>query len=89
MLAFLLFAGALHVDLGPLRSRAVPVIVLATFGTAASTLMVGVAVWQAAALLGQPMGLAWAMVFGALISPTDPVAVLHTQEHQCAAPPQG
>ena len=76
MLAFLLFAGALHVDLGRLRSRAVPVIVLATFGTAISTLIVGVAVWQAAALLGQPLTLAWAMVFGALISPTDPVAVL-------------
>ena len=78
MLAFLLFAGALHVDLGRLRSRAVPVIVLATFGTAVSTLIVGVAVWQAAALLGQPLTLAWAMVFGALISPTDPVAVLST-----------
>ena len=68
MLAFLLFAGALHVDLGRLRSRVVPVIVLATFGTAISTLIVGVAVWQAAALLGLPLPLAWAMVFGALIS---------------------
>lgn len=75
--AFLLFAGALHVELGRLRSRAVPVIVLATFGTAVSTLIVGVAVWQAAALLGQPLTLAWAMVFGALISPTDPVADIH------------
>lgn len=78
MLAFLLFAGALHVDLGRLRSRAVPVTVLATFGTAISTLIVGGVFWQAAALLGQPMTLAWAMVFGALISPTDPVAVLST-----------
>ena len=76
MLAFLLFAGALHVDLERLRSRAVPVIVLATFGTAVSTVIVGVATWQAAALLGQPLPLAWAMAFGALISPTDPVAVL-------------
>ena len=74
-------------DLGRLRSRAVPVIVLATFGTAVSTLIVGVAVWQAAALLGQPMTLAWAMVFGALISPTDPVAVLSTLKNINVPPP--
>lgn len=78
MLAFLLFAGALHVDLVRLRSRAIPVIVLASFGTAVSTLIVGAAIWRASALLGQPLTLAWAMVFGALISPTDPVAVLST-----------
>lgn len=78
MLAFLLFAGALHVDLGRLRSRAIPVIILATFGTALSTVIVGVAVWQVAPLLGQSLSLSWALVFGALISPTDPVAVMST-----------
>ncbi len=78
MLAFLLFAGALHVDLGRLRSRAIPVIVLATFGTALSTLIVGLAVWQVAPLLSLPLSLPWALVFGALISPTDPVAVMST-----------
>jgi CPA1 family monovalent cation:H+ antiporter len=78
MLAFLLFAGALHVDLGKLRTRAVPVAVLATFGTLASTFIVGIGVWLVAKLLGLPLSLAWALVLGALISPTDPVAVLAT-----------
>ncbi len=78
MLAFLLFAGALHVDLRRLFSRAVPVIALATFGTIASTFVVGILFWKAAELLGQPLSLPWALVFGALISPTDPVAVMST-----------
>jgi CPA1 family monovalent cation:H+ antiporter len=78
MLAFLLFAGALHVDFRKLVSRAVPVIVLATFATIASTFIVGVLFWQAASLLGAPLPLSWALVFGALISPTDPVAVMST-----------
>ncbi|WAC27016.1 cation:proton antiporter [Ancylobacter sp. SL191] len=78
MLAFLLFAGALHVDLKSLASRALPVIVLATFATVASTFIVGFLMWQAARLLGQPLSLPWALVFGALISPTDPVAVMST-----------
>jgi CPA1 family monovalent cation:H+ antiporter len=78
MLAFLLFAGALHVDLGKLRSRAVPVALLATLGTVISTALVGAGVWALAGLLEHPMPLSWALVFGALISPTDPVAVLST-----------
>lgn len=78
MLAFLLFAGALHVNLGTLISRAVPVIVLATFATIASTFIVGFLFWQAAGMLGQSLPLSWALVFGALISPTDPVAVMAT-----------
>ncbi|MCX5516753.1 sodium:proton antiporter [Kaistia algarum] len=78
MLAFLLFAGALHVDLKTLASRAVPVIILATFATVVSTFIVGFLMWQAARLFGQPLTLPWALVFGALISPTDPVAVMST-----------
>jgi monovalent cation:H+ antiporter, CPA1 family len=78
MLAFLLFAGALHVDLAKLRARAVPVAILATFGTIISTFIVGVGFWLAAKALGQSFSLAWSMVFGALISPTDPVAVFAT-----------
>jgi CPA1 family monovalent cation:H+ antiporter len=78
MLAFLLFAGALHIDVGRLRSRALPIVVLATFGTIASTLIVGVSFWAIAKLFDQPLSLAWALVFGALISPTDPVAVMST-----------
>ncbi|UHS59873.1 cation:proton antiporter [Agrobacterium vaccinii] len=78
MLAFLLFAGSLHVDLGKLRERALPVGILATFGTIMSTIIVGCGFWFVAGLFGQPISLAWSLVFGALISPTDPVAVLST-----------
>jgi CPA1 family monovalent cation:H+ antiporter len=76
MLGFLLFAGALHVDLGKLRSRAVQVAILAFFGTLISTGIVGAGFYLIALLVGHPMTLPWALVFGALISPTDPVAVL-------------
>ena len=76
MLAFLLFAGAMQVDLGELRRRLPAVMSLATFGVLASTLIVGTGVWATARALGLPVNLGWAMVFGALISPTDPVAVL-------------
>jgi CPA1 family monovalent cation:H+ antiporter len=78
LLGFLLFAGALHVDLSELRRRALSVWTLATVGVAASTVIVGVAVWLAAGRLGFAISLPWALVFGALISPTDPVAVLAT-----------
>lgn len=78
MLAFLLFAGALHVDLKELRGRAWPVALMATFGVLISTAVIGVGIWLASAPLGWPVPFAWALVFGALISPTDPVAVLAT-----------
>jgi CPA1 family monovalent cation:H+ antiporter len=76
MLAFLLFAGALNVDFDALRSRAGPVALMAIVGTLISTAVVGLLFWGAAGLLGAPLSLPWALVFGALISPTDPVAVL-------------
>jgi CPA1 family monovalent cation:H+ antiporter len=78
MLGFLLFAGALHVDLDKLRSRAMPVAILAFFGTLISTAVVGAGFYWVAILIGHPMSLSWALVFGALISPTDPVAVMST-----------
>lgn len=78
LLGFLLFAGAMQVDVSELRRRSLSVWTLATVGVAASTLIVGVGVWLAASWLGSPLALAWALVFGALISPTDPVAVLAT-----------
>ena len=78
MLAFLLFAGALHVDLDTLRSRAIPVFILAVLGTSISTVLVGLIFWFICGLVNLPVSLAWAFVFGALISPTDPVAVLST-----------
>ena len=77
MLAFLLFAGALHVDFSLLKNVRWPVGVLATIGVLISTALVGVSNLVAAArALGVDLPLAWALVFGALISPTDPVAVL-------------
>jgi len=78
MLAFLLFAGAMHVDLGELKRRRLLVWSLATGGVAISTALVGGGIWAAARLLGVDLPLIWALVFGALISPTDPVAVLST-----------
>ena len=75
-LSFLLFAGALEVDFAELFARKWTILALAIVGTVLSTLLV------AAALLGVSVGLAigiplaWCLVFGALISPTDPVAVL-------------
>jgi CPA1 family monovalent cation:H+ antiporter len=78
MLAFLLFAGALHVNVVSLRSRAVTIATMATLGVVVSTAIIGGVVWAAADLLGVAISLPWALVFGALISPTDPVAVLAT-----------
>ena len=78
MLAFLLFAGALHVDPAGLRGHAWTIGIMATVGVAVSTIIVGVGFWAAAGVIGVPLPLAWALVFGALISPTDPVAVLAT-----------
>lgn len=71
MLCFLLFAGALQVDLADLREERWPVLVLASVGVVLSTLLIGTAFHL---LTGLP--LAHAMVFGALISPTDPVAAV-------------
>jgi len=78
LLAFLLFAGALHVDLSLLKRRAWPIGVMATAGVAISTALIGAGLWWMSDLLGVPLPFAWALVFGALISPTDPVAVLST-----------
>jgi len=78
MLAFLLFAGALTLDLGALRDRAWRVAGLAVLGTVISTAVVGFGLWPALDALCVPLPLPWALVFGALISPTDPVAVLAT-----------
>jgi CPA1 family monovalent cation:H+ antiporter len=76
MLSMLLFAGALHVDLSDLRSYRWQVGILAVFGTLASTLIVGFALWLFLPWVGQPLPLQYCLVFGALISPTDPIAVM-------------
>lgn len=76
MLGLLLFAGAMQVNLAELRKRAAAIFTLATLGVAASTALVGLGLWFVARGLDLPLPLPWAMVFGILISPTDPIAVL-------------
>lgn len=76
MLSFLLFAGALHVDLRDLRSQRWSVGALAVLGTVASTLVVGFGLWLSLPWVGLPLDLIYCLLFGALISPTDPIAVM-------------
>lgn len=76
MLAFLLFAGALHVDISYLRDQRWAIGLMATGGILISTFLVGAGFWFVTGLLGLQVPFLWALVFGALISPTDPVAVL-------------
>lgn len=76
MLAFLLFAGALHVNLPDLRQTKWAVLSLSTASVLISTLIVGAGLKGATALLGIDLSWTWCLVFGALISPTDPVAVM-------------
>jgi CPA1 family monovalent cation:H+ antiporter len=76
MLSFLLFAGALHVDLDRLAQRKWAIATLATVGVLISTFVVGGIVYFGLQAIGQPIPFIWALAFGALISPTDPVATL-------------
>ena len=77
LLSFLLFAGAFQIDLHDMRGGRWAILALATFGTIFSTVLVGFGLKGLLMLLGgPPMALAWCLVFGALISPTDPVAVI-------------
>ncbi len=76
MLSFLLFAGALHVDFNAMADRKWTILTLATVGILISTFVIGMTLWFVLGLLGLSLPLIWALVFGALISPTDPVAVL-------------
>jgi CPA1 family monovalent cation:H+ antiporter len=76
MLSVLLFAGALHIDLHRLRSYRLSVSLLAGLGTLTSTLLIGALMWWALPLAGVELPLMWCFAFGALISPTDPIAVI-------------
>lgn len=76
ILSFLLFAGALHVDISDLRRARFSVGLLASVGVVISTFVTGGLFWYVAKLAGLQLGAIHALLFGALISPTDPVAVL-------------
>jgi len=76
MLAFLLFAAAIHVNLEELGREWMSIALLAIFGTLASTFIVGGVTWLVLGWLGLGIPVLHALLFGALISPTDPIAVL-------------
>jgi CPA1 family monovalent cation:H+ antiporter len=76
MLGALLFAGALHVDIDELRQNCGSILLLSTAGVLLSTAAIGIASWWGLGLLGAPTPLVGCLLFGALISPTDPIAVL-------------
>ncbi len=76
MLSFLLFAGALTVDLKDFLQQKWEIGVLAGFGTFASTFIIGFLIYFTLPLFGIHLDLLYCLIFGALISPTDPIAVL-------------
>ncbi|HEX8505381.1 MAG TPA: sodium:proton antiporter [Hymenobacter sp.] len=76
LLSFLLFAGAMQLDTRSLGQQRLPVLLLATLGTLVSTVLVSCGLYVAMPLLGQPLDFIYCLLFGSLISPTDPVAVL-------------
>lgn len=76
MLSFLLFAGALHTNFEQLKVQRWPVLVFSTFGVLVSTFLVGASVFLILKLIGLNIDFIYCLLFGALISPTDPIAVL-------------
>ena len=76
MLGFLLFAGAMHLDTRSLGQQRVPVLLLATLGTLLSMFVVACGLYLVLPLLQLPLDFIYCLLFGSLISPTDPVAVL-------------
>ena len=76
MLSLLLFAGALHVDLSELKAYRWQVGGLSIFSTLFSTFIVGLGAWGALPWFGIELPLIYCLLFGALISPTDPIAVM-------------
>jgi len=76
MLSFLLFAGALHVNINDLRQQTGVITILATVGVLISTFMIGVLTWLVLHALNIQLSFIYCLLFGALISPTDPIAVI-------------
>lgn len=76
MLNFLLFAGAVHINIADLREQKLPVMLFSTVSVIISTVLVGVILFYVLPLFGFNVPLIYCLLFGALISPTDPVAVL-------------
>jgi len=76
MLSFLLFAGALHTNFEQLKIQRWPVLVFATLGVLMSTFLVGIVTFYSLQIVGLEVAFIYCLLFGALISPTDPIAVL-------------
>ena len=76
MLSFLLFAGAMHTDMNLIRDLKRPIITLATYGVLASTFLVGISAYVILNWFNLDVPILHCLLFGALISPTDPIAVL-------------
>lgn len=76
MLSFLLFAGALHTNFDQLKIQRGPVLAFATLGVLMSTFLVGILMYFVIQLIGVEVNFIYCLLFGALISPTDPIAVL-------------
>ncbi|ANH81172.1 sodium:proton antiporter [Niabella ginsenosidivorans] len=76
LLSFLLFAGSMHVKVPELRKEAKSILTFATIGTLISTFCVGAIMYELAQLFAAPVPFIYCLLFGALISPTDPIAVM-------------
>lgn len=76
MLSFLLFAGALHTNFQQLKIQRKPILIFATLGTLISTFLAGIFVFYILKFLDLNVDFIYCLLFGALISPTDPIAVL-------------
>lgn len=76
MLGFLLFAGAIHLDGASMRAQRWPILAFSTVSTVLSTFLVGGLFYGLCLVLGHPLDLLYCLLFGSLISPTDPIAVL-------------
>ena len=76
MLSMLLFAGALHVNISDLKRYRLPIGILACVGTVVSAMLIATALYFMLPLLGFGLPYIWCLLFGALISPTDPIAVM-------------
>ena len=76
MLSMLLFAGALHVNVGDLKRYKLPIGILACVGTLLSSVIIAGALYFLLPLLGFNLAFIWCLLFGSLISPTDPIAVM-------------
>lgn len=76
MLSFMLFAGSLHININDLKQQRLPVIIFSTFSVVISTFIIGVVFYYLLPVFGIQVPFIYCLLFGSLISPTDPIAVL-------------